>query len=243
MDVAGIRYSLVIPCYNESEGLPDLVNRCDELLEQLDESEVLLVNNGSTDNSGSVFRSLGLPSERIRVVDVSENKGYGHGILSGLQEAKGEVIGWTHADLQTDPMDFKLAVDLINEEGLSGGNFIVKGRRVGRPLGDLIFTAGMSLFETILLRTPMRDINAQPTVFDRDSMLSWVDQAPADFSLDLFVYFQARQLRAAVRRFPVFFTDRRHGHSRWNFSWKSKMMFIRRTVAFSFSLARSLSRI
>ena len=52
--------------------------------------------------------------ESFFVVSVKNNKGYGHGILAGLKVAKGEIIGWTHADLQTDPIDVLKGLDLFH---------------------------------------------------------------------------------------------------------------------------------
>ena len=49
----------------------------------------------------------------------------------------------------------------------------------------------MSLFETLLLRTRLWDINAQPTMFHRDFFASW-DRPPHDFSLDLYAYYGAK---------------------------------------------------
>lgn len=232
-----VRYSLVIPCFNEAAGLPDLVKKCRLVLDALKHSEILLVNNGSTDDSSEVFATLGLPTQRLKVVDVRENQGYGHGILSGLREARGQWVGWTHADLQTDPMDFCRAIDLVERHS---GPVFVKGNRIRRPLGDLVFTAGMSVFETLLLRTTLRDINAQPTVFDADSMRTWIDDAPLDFSLDLYAYYKAKKLGAEVIRFPVVFAERQHGQSHWNVDWSSKWKFIKRTITFSWALAQSI---
>ena len=61
--------------------------------------------NGSTDNSLSVLKQFSDCIDRLRVIKVDSNQGYGHGILKGLEEANGEILSWTHADLQTDPRD------------------------------------------------------------------------------------------------------------------------------------------
>ena len=80
-----------------------------------------------------------------RTVRVEVNQGYGYGILQGLRQCRGEYIGWTHADMQTDPADILKALEIIEREQ---GLVFVKGKRKGRPLFDVFFTAGMSLFET-----------------------------------------------------------------------------------------------
>ena len=230
-----MRFSLVIPCYNEAANLPLLLNRCQSLVAQAG-VEVVLVDNGSTDESPAVLRDM-LPAYPGCVsVRVEQNQGYGFGILAGLNAASGDILGWTHADMQTDPQDSLRGLDLFEK---NGPNIFVKGRRFGRPLGDVAFTVGMSCFETLLLGKPLWDINAQPTMFTRKFFETW-REPPHDFSLDLFVYYQARLTGLIVHRFPVLFGERAHGVSHWNVNWAAKRKFIRRTITFSLQLRTSL---
>jgi glycosyltransferase involved in cell wall biosynthesis len=232
-----MKFSLIIPCYNEMANIPLLLERCKDVSNQKD-IEVVLVDNGSTDNSQSVFQELLPKYPGCRVVKVNKNQGYGFGILAGLSAAKGDVLGWTHADMQTDPQDVLLGLTLFDKHG---ANIFVKGRRFGRPLGDVVFTFGMSIFETILLRKPMWDINAQPTMFSRAFFETW-SEPPYDFSLDLYTYFVARREGLIVYRLPVLFGERAHGVSHWNVNWAAKRKFIQRTIEFSLQLRKSLKR-
>lgn len=230
-----MKFSLVIPCYNEAANLPLLLDRCRKVARQ-PSCEVVLVDNGSTDDSPAVLRELLQFHHGCRSVRVERNQGYGFGILSGLRAATGDILGWTHADLQTDPQDALRGLALFEQYG---SKIFVKGRRHGRPLGDVVFTIGMSVFETMLLGKPLWDINAQPTMFSRTFFESW-HEPPHDFSLDLFAYYMARQNGLAVHRFPVRFGERAHGVSHWNVNWAAKRKFIRRTVDFSLQLKREL---
>ena len=230
-----MKFSLVIPCYNEAANLPLLLERCRKLVVQ-PEVEVLLVDNGSTDESALVLHNL-LPSyPGCRSVRVEKNQGYGFGILAGLNATSGNIIGWTHADMQTDPVDALRGLELFETYG---ADIFVKGQRYGRLLGDVAFTIGMSIFETLLLRKLLWDINAQPTMFSRKFFESWRNP-PHDFSLDLYVFYQARMAGMKVHRFPVLFGARAHGVSHWNVNWAAKRKFIRRTVDFSLELRKSL---
>lgn len=233
-----MKYSLVIPCYNEARALPALAERCRGVLTALPGSEIVLVDNGSTDGSPEILPSLAADTPGLRSLRVAVNQGYGHGILAGLGATTGDVLGWTHADLQTDPMDtvkgFALFARAERPERL-----YVKGRRYGRPLADRVFTAGMSTFETLLLGTRLTDINAQPNLFHRAFFETWRG-APTDFSLDLFAYYTARRDGLRIKRIPVAFGERAFGVSHWNVDWRGKMKFIRRTVTFSLSLKSGL---
>jgi glycosyltransferase involved in cell wall biosynthesis len=226
-----MKFSLVIPCYNEAANLPLLLGRCKEVT-RCPDVEVILVDNGSTDNSPEVLLSLLPEYPGCRSIRVEKNQGYGFGILEGLRAAKGEILGWTHADMQTDPQDALRGLELFEQHG---PDLFVKGRRYGRPLADVFFTVGMSAFETILLGRPMWEINAQPTMFSRAFFEKW-HEPPYDFSLDLYAYYQAHRKRLATYRFPVLFGERAHGVSRWNVNWAAKRKFIIRTVSYSLQL-------
>ena len=230
-----MKFSLVIPCYNEEKNLPFLLER-GENLQHDDGVEGILVNNGSTDQTALVMKQLLPKYPNCRCVNVEKNQGYGFGILAGLEAAKGSILGWTHADMQTDPKDVSEGLKLFVEYG---DKIFVKGTRRGRPFLDLFFTVGMSVFETCLLRKRLWDINAQPTMFSRSFFEQW-KKPPYDFSLDLYAYFQARRKELSIKRFPVHFGKRLHGSSHWNINWTSKYKFIKRTLEFSFQLMKSM---
>jgi len=229
-------FSLVIPCYNEARSLPELVLRA-RFTAEAGGGEVVLVDNGSTDDTPQVLARLLDPADdRVRSIRVDPNEGYGWGITSGLAVARAPIVGWTHADLQTDPADALRAVAAM--EGVAGP-VLVKGRRFGRPVADRVFTAGMSVFETVLLRRRLTDINAQPTVFSRELLDRW-GTPPKDFSLDLFAMYTAAERGFQIRRVPVVFAPRRFGTSSWNVDLAAKRKFIRRTIDFSLALRKQL---
>jgi len=228
-----MRFSLVIPCYNEAANLPLLLERCKELAVRPD-VEVVLVDNGSTDSTAEVLQNLLPKYPGCRSIRVEKNQGYGFGIVSGLRAAEGQILGWTHADMQTDPQDVFLGLGLFEKHG---DDIFVKGRRYGRPFMDVVFTVGMSMFETLLLAKPMWDINAQPTMFPRKFFDSW-SSPPDDFSLDLYAYYQAKSQGLNVCRFAVNFGERAHGVSHWNVNWSAKWKFISRTIVFSANIAK-----
>ena len=101
-------FSIVIPFYNEKKNIPLVLNAYQKIKNSSVYSfELLCINNGSTDGSEDLFAKL-LKNKKYpfaRLVTVKKNKGYGFGIMSGVSRAKGDVIAWTHADMQTDAKD------------------------------------------------------------------------------------------------------------------------------------------
>lgn len=230
-----MKLSIVVPCYNEEENIPLILERFNDVIKEED-VEVVLVDNGSTDGSAGVLSELLPRYPFARTVKVPVNQGYGYGILQGLNECRGEYIGWTHADMQTDPADVIKALGFIEKEK---GLVFVKGNRKGRPLFDVFFTLGMSVFETCYLREKLYDINAQPNIFPKVFYQGW-ENPPHDFSLDLYALYMAKKKGLKMVRFAVDFPERVHGMSKWNTGFSAKWKFIKRTVDFSVKLKRNI---
>ena len=231
-----MKLSIVVPCYNEKENIPLILQRFNEVINR-DDIEIIFLFNVSTDGSEEIFNSLLPQYPFAKYVKIESNQGYGYGIIQGLNETQGEYIGWTHADMQTDPNDIIKALELIEKSG--NKNLFVKGNRKGRPFFDIFFTFGMSCFETLLLGKFLWDINAQPNIFSRELFEQW-QNPPFDFALDLFALYEAKKQGFKIMRFPVVFPERIHGCSHWNTGLQGKWKFIKRTLDFSFDLKKRL---
>lgn len=227
---------IIIPCFNESGNLEKLVLECEKVAE-LSEYQVrfILVNNGSTDGSEKRFLELVAGINSIKYVALTHNLGYGAGVLAGLKQVEAPISGWTHADLQTP-----LADCLTGVRSIQDGKDFAKGRRIGRKASDKFFSLGMGLFESIIFRRTLFEINAQPTIFRTELAKEWKNP-PYDFSLDLYALVMASQGDFEVARFPVKFLPRQFGDSKWNLGLGSRFKFIRRTLSYSFALRRALS--
>ena len=81
--------SIIIPCYNEELSIRKLVNNC--IANISDGIEILLVDNGSIDDSYKTLMNLDLP-KNIIPLKIEENIGYGNGILMGLKKARGKFL-------------------------------------------------------------------------------------------------------------------------------------------------------
>jgi len=227
--------SIVVPCYNEQDNIPLILQRFAQVIKR-DDIEVILVNNGSTDNTEKILAEIISDYPFSKTVTVKVNQGYGYGILQGLKSAKSKYIGWTHADMQTDPADVIKALELAEN---TDNKVFVKGNRKKRPFFDEFFTFGMGCFETILMGKFLWDINAQPNIFSRELFDNW-QNPPYDFAFDLFTLYEAKRQNYNIIRFPVLFPERIHGVSHWNTGISAKWKFIKRTMDFSFKLKRGL---
>lgn len=230
------RLSIIIPCFNEEENIPELGGRCISLLKSHHEVEIILVNNGSIDKTAELLARLIQESgqKQLRLVNIEKNIGYGHGILVGLEAATSDVLAWTHADLQTDPRDVILGFQKFLE---APSNVVVKGRRLGRSFSEQFFSAGLGFIVCILFGERLGDINGQPKIFSRDFFLKFLkDKAPLDFSLDLFFLLVARKNGLLIHEFPVHFFKRVAGEAKGGGSFKTRLKLIYRTLNFILKL-------
>ncbi|CAI3603077.1 glycosyltransferase family 2 protein [Clostridium neonatale] len=232
-----MKISIVIPCYNEEKNIKLILEEFKKISFGDYELELILVNNGSKDNSKNVLEEMKQYYDFLKVVEVVENKGYGYGILEGLKQANGEYMGWMHADMQTSPNEFCKCIKFIGKDK----NIFIKGLRKNRPISDTIFTLGMSVFETVYLRKKLYDINAQPTLFSR-KLYEKFENPPYDFSLDLYVYYKAIEVGNKIVRFPVIQKERIYGTSSWNTGFKSRIKLIKRVISYSKLLKSNLRR-
>jgi dolichol-phosphate mannosyltransferase len=128
--VSRIRYSFVIPVFNERETLPELHRRLSDVIETLDgEAELLFVDDCSFDGSYELLGELGREDPRIRVIRFARNFGHQVAITAGLDHAAGDAVVVMDADLQDPP---EVIPDLIArwEEGYEVV-YAVRERRSG----------------------------------------------------------------------------------------------------------------
>jgi len=231
------KLSIIIPCYNEAKNIPVICDRLNDSIirRKFFEVELVIVNNGSSDESTKIIETLKKKYFFLKTVHIKKNIGYGNGIKQGLNIAKGEFLAYTHADLQTDLDDCFKAFEILSKNE-KNNEVYVKGKRKGRSFFDNFFTIGMSIFETLLLKEKMWDINAQPNLFHKSFFDKIKSNCPDDFSLDLYFLFSAKKLGYKLLRFEVFFPPRIHGNSKWNTGIISRIKFIKRTISFSFKL-------
>lgn len=234
--------SIVLPCYNERDNIAALMERLDEVAARHADLEILLVNNGSTDDSAAVFEQelAGRNRDVFKVVNVEKNIGYGFGILSGLRASKGDVLAVTHADRQTDPLDVLRALEVYVQA--SDDLLMVKGARKNRKMSEAVFSYAMGMLASVVLGKRLTEINAQPKLFSRKFFEMVEKPAPKDFALDTYLLFKAKELGRVVE-IPVFFAKRVAGEAKGGSgsSWKVKWKLINRCYKYIFVLKRELN--
>jgi glycosyltransferase involved in cell wall biosynthesis len=126
-----IDLSVVIPLFNEIENLSQLHSQLTSALNTLDRrSEIILIDDGSTDGTFTVLKEIQEEDERLWVIRLRRNFGQAAAFSAGFDFARGEVIVTMDGDLQNDPADIPKLLEKIDE-----GYDIVSGWRINRKDG------------------------------------------------------------------------------------------------------------
>src|SRR5262245_46438663 len=97
-------YSIVVPIHDEAGCLPELTERLADLMEKLDgPAEVVLVDDGSHDESYALMRQAQEADPRFRLIQLSRNFGHQAALTAGLDHARGRAVIAMDADLQDPP--------------------------------------------------------------------------------------------------------------------------------------------
>jgi glycosyltransferase involved in cell wall biosynthesis len=111
-----VELSIVVPLFNEEENIHDLIAAItSSMRDYTDNYEVVIVDDGSTDNSFPLLKELARNNSHLRIVRFGINYGQTAALSAGFHHAKGNIIITMDADLQNDPADIPLLVQKIQE--------------------------------------------------------------------------------------------------------------------------------
>lgn len=126
-----IKLSVVVPVYNEEANIQPMLEALSSALTTIPH-EVIFVDDGSSD--ATISRILQYSEPHVRVLAFARNFGQTSAMAAGIEAARGEYIVTLDGDLQNDPADIPMMLDLLEREGLD----IVAGRRANRKDGMLL---------------------------------------------------------------------------------------------------------
>jgi len=127
-DKNNIELSIVIPVFNETENIKPLIIKLNNVLDKTGKNyEIIMVDDGSTDNSFEVMRELSESYKKLRIIRFRRNFGQTSAFSAGFDLARGSIVVTLDADLQNDPADIPKLL-----EELDKGYDIVSGWRKKR---------------------------------------------------------------------------------------------------------------
>ena len=148
--------TVLIPCYNEENILPQTLRRRFEAAQQFPfETEIIVCDDGSTDQTAAIARAAG-----VKTVSYARNRGKGCALRTGAAVSTGEVLLLTDADLAYGVQPLEEAYRMLTEGGydlVCGSRRLAGAGDRGYPLSRKLASRGFSLFQRVALGLPMSD--------------------------------------------------------------------------------------
>jgi len=229
----GLTLSLVIPVYNEEESLPRLEAALHEALDNLDERwEVLLIDDGSTDESFAFLVAMHQRDERFGVIRFRRNFGQTAAFAAGFDLAQGEIVVTMDADLQNDPRDIPMLLAKLRD----GGYDIVSGWRKDRQDAFLLRRLPSRIANWLISNVTgvhLHDYGCSLKAYRREV----VKQVKLYGELHRFVPALASWMGVRILEVPVRHHARRYGQSKYGISRTLRVILDLLTVRFLLSYA------
>lgn len=208
--------SLVVPCYNESEALPPFMEEVQRVMALMPETdfEIVLVNDGSKDDTLAKMRELSAKHDIVHYVSFSRNFGKEAAILAGLRHAEGDFVAVMDADLQDPPALLPEMLKAVTEEGYDCAGTRRTTRKGEPPIRSFFarrFYQLINAISEVKLEDGARDYRlfSRPMV---DALLSLTEYNR--FSKGLFAWVGFR-----TKWFEFENVERVAGETKWSF-WK-----------------------
>lgn len=217
--------TIVIPCFNEERNLNRLSLEIDQILAQTELVSFILVDNGSQDKTREGCQLIcDSNPERIKLLKIDKNIGYGNGLIKGIEISKTKLTGWVHADLQAPLNSILISLDILKDNETIG----VKGIRTHRSLRSKVLSLGMQFFASMICLERFVEINAQPTIAPTHFLKS-ISFFSKNSSFDFEVYLNLKK-HLHIERILIKEEKRIDGESHWQKNTFSKAVFILNTM-------------
>lgn len=204
--------SVFFPCYNDSKTIGSLVESAFGVLQNLTNNyEVIVVDDGSKDESRTVLKVLAKKYKKLKLVFHKKNKGYGGALKSGFAESEKDLVFYTDGDGQYDVSELPLLYSLMTPDV----NFVngIKMRRSDAP--HRVFFGNLHKFANRwLFWLPIYDVDCDFRLIRRGIIKSIkLDSNSGSICIELVK--KAERAGAVFRQVSVHHYDRKYGQSQF----------------------------
>ncbi len=112
------KLSCVVPAYNEEESIPHLWSALKPILSRYPDWELLVVSDGSTDNTIGEVQKIAATESRVRLIDLRRNQGKSAALMAGFRAVTGDRVVTLDADLQDDPQEIPPLLAILDEQNM-----------------------------------------------------------------------------------------------------------------------------
>lgn len=159
-----ISITAFFPCYNEQDNVAKVARQAVQVLDELQaDYEVIIVDDGSSDDTGRIADEIAAANERVRVVHHPRNLGYGAALQSGFRAATKELVFYTDGDAQFDLNEMPPLLPLMNDFDIVSCYRVNRQDRAFRKLNGWLWTK----MTGVLFSLDVRDIDCAFKLYKR----------------------------------------------------------------------------
>jgi glycosyltransferase involved in cell wall biosynthesis len=193
--LASPNLSIVIPAYNEQAIIGDVIAGLKEELQNRN-YEIIVVDDGSCDNTFEIVKGLG-----VKVIRHEFNKGYGASLKTGASESSGEIVLFLDGDGQHDARDVVRLLEHFPEYDM-----VVGARTKNSSYKPLLRRPGkriLSMFANFLAGTKIPDLNSGLRAFKKDILFKYIHLLPSGFSFSTTTTFAFLKSNRRIKYVPI----------------------------------------
>ena len=206
VDING-KLSVVIPAYNESTCIYNNALRTIEILERfVQRFEIIIVNDGSKDNTKSEIQRAMKSDDRIHIVSSEHNHGKGSAIIAGISESDGDYIAFVDADLEINPEQLEgfLIKMLEEKKDIIIGCKFHKDSEIEYPFKRKVLSMGYYIMLLVLFQLNVKDTQTGLKLFKTEAIKPIAHLIrTAGFAYDIEILAAAHRRGCSIGQMPV----------------------------------------
>ena len=226
-----MKLSVVVPVFNERGTIAEIIQRVQAVDAGLDK-EIIIVDDGSTDGTREVLRTLASPD--LKIILHEKNRGKGAALRAGFAEAGGDIVLVQDADLEYDPREYPRLLEPI----LDGRADVVYGSRfLGGPHRVLYFwhyvgNRFLTTFSNMLSNLNLTDMETCYKVFRRE-VLGKIELKSSRFGFEPEITMKLARLKCRVYEVPISYSGRDYAEGK-KIGWKDGLAALFHLIRFRF---------
>ena len=199
--------SFFCPAYFDEENLPDLIPKVFDFLSKItNKFEILIIEDGSPDQTGAVAEELSRRYPNIRVIHHQRNLGYGVTLSDGFRSARYDYVMYTDGDNQYDVGEFEPYINLLEGVDIISGYATEKAVTPLRKIQSFLYNRLVKF----LFFIDLKDINCSMKIYKK-KVLDVIEIKSASAFIDTEMLIRAKRKGFTIAQFPVTHYPRKRG--------------------------------